>query len=252
MKFLSEKNPDTQRSYEIVDEGLSKKAVVVIVARCEVLYEGRARSRLAEGDRMLMVKPDGSFLVHQDRNLDPVNWQPPKSKCRAYIKNGLLHVEGVRRNPPERLDVEIHSTHLASYFIGEDSKDLEQVGYEADMVDMVVESPDLIEKGFRPTSREYATPNGFIDILGKDQNGTLMVLEFKSRRAGTNAVKQLKRYLDCFEDHKEFVRGVLVAPSLTEEASELLIKYEMEFKELKPPMDFGEDKNLTLDFFGAA
>ena len=249
MKFLSEKNPDIKRTYEIINEGISKRAVIVIMACCSVLYEGRARSRLADGDRMVMIKPDGSFLVHQDRNLEPVNWQPPKSQCKASLKEGLLHIEGARRNPPERLEVEIHSTYMASYFIGEDSKDLELAGYEADMVDMAFESPELIEKGFRPTNREYSTENGFIDILGKDHDGNLMVLEFKSRRAGINAVKQLKRYLDCFIDHKQFVRGVLVAPSVTDDAADLLKKYKLEFKELEPPMEFDGDKNLTLDFF---
>ncbi|KAF5073505.1 endonuclease NucS [Methanobacterium aggregans] len=252
MKFLSEKNPDIQRTFEIINEGISKRAFIVLMACCKVLYQGRARSRLGSGDRFIIIKPDGSFMVHQDRNLEPVNWQPPKSNCKANLKNGILHITGSRRNPPESLEVEIHSTYMASYFIGEDSKELELAGYEENMREMVFESPELIEEGFRPTSREYQTENGFIDILGKDKNGTLMVLELKSRRAGVNAVKQLKKYMDCFMDHKEFVRGMLVAPSVTDDAMELLEEYQLEFKELKPPMELGGGKNLTLDFFSSS
>jgi endonuclease len=189
-------------------------------------------------------------MVHQNINLEPVNWQPPKSNCKASMKKGLIHLEGSRRTPPERLQVEIHNTYMASYFIGEDSKDLELTGYEEDMRDMIFKTPDIIEEGFRPSNREYQTSNGFIDVLGKDIDGNLVVLELKSRRAGLNAVKQLKRYLDDFADHKKFVRGILVAPSATDDALDLLEEFKLEFKSLDPPKEFSLDKNLTLDFFG--
>jgi len=249
MKFLSEKNPDTHSTFEIINEGLSKKAVIVIMACCKVIYEGRARSKLGSGDRMIVIKSDGSFMVHQNINLEPVNWQPPKSNCKASMKKGLIYLEGSRRTPSERLQVEIHNTYMASYFIGEDSKDLELTGYEEDMRDMIFKTPDIIEEGFRPSNREYQTSNGFIDVLGKDIDGNLIVLELKSRRAGLNAVKQLKRYLDDFSDHKKFVRGILVAPSVTDDALALLEEFKLEFKSLDPPKEFSSDKNLTLDFF---
>ena len=249
MKFLSESNPDPQRTLEIINEGLCKKSVIILMACCSVTYEGRARSKLGSGDRIVIVKSDGSFIVHQDRNLEPVNWQPPKSQCKASLKGGIMFLEGSRRNPPERLEVEIHRTYMISYFNGSDSKNLELTGYEENMREMVFENPEIIEEGFRPINREYSTPNGFIDVLGKDKGGNLVVLELKSRRAGINAVKQLKRYMDSFSDHKNFVRGVLVAPSVTEDASELLNEYELEFKSMAPPREFGADKNLTLDFF---
>ncbi|AUB56395.1 MULTISPECIES: endonuclease NucS [Methanobacterium] len=251
MKLVEEKNPDTQRVLEIINEGLSKRAVITIMASCRVYYDGRAVSRLELGDRIIMIKSDGSFIIHQDRNLEPVNWQPPKTKVAADIYQGMVKIKGVRRNPHEKLEVEILNTHLASYFIGEDSESLELAGYEADMGDLIFKDPEVIEKGFRPTSREYHTPQGFIDILGKDQNGNLTILELKSRKAGTNAVKQLRRYVDCFSDHKEEVRGVLVAPSITDDARELLEEQKMEFKALEPPRELGKDKVVTLEsFFG--
>jgi endonuclease len=249
MKLLAEQNPDHELLLNVINEGLSKKGFLTIVASCRVFYEGRAVSRLGLGDRTIIIKGDGSFLVHQDRNLEPVNWQPPKSKIIAEIKNGLTYIHGARRNPPETLEVEIHHTHLIYYFVGEDSKSLELAGYEADMGDQIFKDPELIEKGFRPTSREYHTPQGFIDILGKDSDGKLTILELKSRKAGPNAVKQLRRYVDCFTDHKEPVRGILVAPSATEDALELLEEQGMEFKALEPPRELGKDKIITLEDF---
>jgi endonuclease len=47
----------------------------LLVARCEVLYTGRLTARLPEAVRLLMFKPDGSFLVHDDAGGDrPLNW----------------------------------------------------------------------------------------------------------------------------------------------------------------------------------
>jgi Predicted nuclease of the RecB family len=244
-----DENPGTKEFFDFINEAISKRAFMIIVACCRIKYRGRATSRLGSGDRTIIIKTDGSFLIHQDYNLEPVNWQPPNCKFKTRMENGRVYICGVRRNPPESLEVEICKTHMVSYHIGKDIKKLELAGYEEDMRTMIIESPELIEKGFRPTSKEYQVSAGFIDILGKDKNGNLTVLELKSRRAGTNAVKQLKRYIDDFADHKEFVRGILVAPSVTEEAQELLEEYQMEFKALEPPKELKNAKSVTLDFF---
>ena len=249
MKLVEEKNPNMERVLEIITEGLSKRAFITIMAACRVYYDGRATSRLGLGDRIILIKSDGSFIIHQDRNLEPVNWQPPKTKVTANIHQGMVQVKGVRRSPSESLEVEILNTHMISYFIGEDSESLELAGYEADMGDLIFKDPEVIEKGFRPTSREYHTPQGFIDILGKDHDGNITILELKSRKAGTNAVKQLRRYVDCFSDHKEKVRGLLVAPSATDDALEMLEEQGMEFMVLKPPRELGNHKVVTLETF---
>jgi RecB family endonuclease NucS len=47
----------------------------VIVARCEVEYAGRLSARLPEGLRLLLLKADGSVLVHADAGgYKPLNW----------------------------------------------------------------------------------------------------------------------------------------------------------------------------------
>lgn len=249
MKIKVLQNPENEELLDLINEALSKRAFLVIIACCRIKYRGRATSKLGSGDRTIIIKSDGSFLVHQDYNLEPVNWQPPNCNFKAKIEDDFISITGVRRNPPESLEVEIYRTYMASYHKGDDIKTLELAGYEEDMRDMIFESPEIIEKGFRPTSREYSVSGGFIDILGKDKNGNLMVLELKSRQAGVNAVKQLKKYFEDFADHKEFVRGILVAPSITEDAQELLEKYQLEFKDLEPPKELTNKSTVTLDFF---
>jgi RecB family endonuclease NucS len=142
----------------------------------------------------------------------------------------------------------------------EDYQELEIAGYEKDMGDMIMKHPNMIEEGFKPTDREYSTEHGFIDILGKDKEGNLMVLELKCRKAGTNAVKQIRRYLTDFENkdnsylktvgiEKKKVRGILVAPSIGEDAKELLEEEGIEFKSIEPPKELKSDKVVTLDAF---
>jgi endonuclease len=41
-------------------------AMRLIVARCEVTYSGRLHAFLPESTRLLMLKEDGSVLVHAD------------------------------------------------------------------------------------------------------------------------------------------------------------------------------------------
>ncbi|MGB4363415.1 MAG: endonuclease NucS [Methanothermobacter tenebrarum] len=249
-RFTSLENPTGEQTYKIIEEGLRKRAMILIFSCCRVCYYGRARSRLGPGERLIIIKPDGSFLIHQDRKVEPVNWQPPGSKVRVKIEDdGKILVESIRRKPAEKITVEIERAHTISYYLARDIHELEVAGHEEDMRQLILESPDIIEKGFKPITREYQTSNGFIDILGKDENGSLMVLELKSRRAGISAVRQLKRYLEDFKDDKHGVRGVLVAPSITHDARELLEAEGLEFKSLEPPQELKKDHRMTLDKF---
>ena len=50
----------------------------LIVARCEVTYSGRLSAFLPESTRLLMLKDDGSVLVHADAGgYKPLNWMTP-------------------------------------------------------------------------------------------------------------------------------------------------------------------------------
>ncbi len=259
MKYRILENPNYEESYALVEEGLRKKATIILFTCCKVSYEGRAMSELDFGDRIIMLKPDGCFLIHQDNKVAPVNWQPPKSKPRAYIKDETLFLESLRRSPKERLEAEIKKTHFASYSLIEDYEELEIAGYEKDMGDMIMAHPHMIEEGFKPTAREYSTEHGFIDILGKDAEGNLMILELKCRKAGVSAVKQIRRYLSDFENNenmelkgekeKQKIRGLLVAPSIGDDALELLEEEGIEFVAVDPPKELKRDKKVTLDAF---
>ena len=260
MKYKILEKPNHKDAYDLVQDGLRKKATIIIFACCKVNYEGRAISELNWGERIIMIKPDGAFLIHQEKKVEPVNWQPPKSRTRTYIKNRTLFLESHRRTPKELLTVEIRQIQFISYANVEDFEELEQAGYEKDMSDMIMEKPHIIEEGFWPATREYSVEHGFIDILGKDKDNNLMVLELKARKAGVSAVKQLKRYLQDLENtdndylreckaEKKKIRGLLVAPSIMDDAQELLEEEGIEFVSVEPPRELKRDKRVTLDAF---
>lgn len=260
MKYKILEKPDSEQAYELVHEALRKRATIVIYACCKVNYEGRALSQLDWGERIILIKPDGAFLIHQEKKVEPVNWQPPKSKTRSYLKDDNLFLESHRRTPKELLTVEIRKIHFINYANIEDYEELEQAGYEKDMSDMIMEKPHLIEEGFVPTTREYSVEHGFIDILGKDKYNNLMVLELKARKAGVSAVKQLRRYLQDLENtdndylkecnaQKKKIRGLLVAPSIMDDAQELIDEEGIEFVAVDPPRELKRDKKTTLDAF---
>lgn len=249
IKYKTIEYPKTEEAYKLIDEGFNKKNMIIILAECHVEFEGRARSRLDRGDRLILIKKDGTFSVHQELNLDPVNWQSPGCKSSVKIENETIVLSSIRNKPDEELKVYLDTIYTATHYNCIDTKNLEIRGYEKHMVDLAWEKPDLLEKGFRPTRREYQTENGFIDLMGKDKDGVLFILEFKSRRAGTNAVKQLKGYVDCFDQEKEDLRAAIVAPEVTDNAQELLDEYGMEFISMNPPLDLIKHKTSTLDSF---
>lgn len=249
IKYKTVENPEIKKAYDTIQEGFDKKSMIIILAECHVEYEGRARSKLDSGDRLILIKKDGTFTIHQELNLDPVNWQAPGCKNKVELNDDVITLHSIKTKPKEEITVYLDKVYTVTYCNCVDTKDLEIRGYEKHMVDLAWEKPELIEKGFRPTRREYQTENGFIDLMGTDYEEKLMILEFKSRKAGTNAVKQLKRYVDCFCDNKEFVRGIIVAPDITDNALELLESLQMEFIAFNPPKELLKHKVSTLDSF---
>ena len=71
----------------------ARNSVLIVVGCCSVEYVGRARSTLGWGERIVIVKPDGSVLVHQGAKSFEIwtNVSPPIS----VMKKALLSCLGV-------------------------------------------------------------------------------------------------------------------------------------------------------------
>jgi len=240
--------PSREELIELVNSALSREAIITIFARCKVHYDGRAKSELGSGDRVIIIKPDGAFLIHQSRKREPVNWQPPGSFVSLEERDNTVILRSVRRKPKEILEVELERVYLVSLFAAEDYEELSLTGSEAEMAEMIFRNPDIIEPGFKPLFREKQIGHGIVDILGRDNDGNIVVLELKRRKADLHAVSQLKRYVEALKREHGTVRGILVAPSLTSGAKKLLEKEGLEFRKVKPPkrekLSRGKQKTL--------
>ena len=227
--------PDDARA--LVEEGLEREAIVTMFGHCTVDYEGRAASTLGPGDRLVVLKPDGTALVHTDEGQQPVNWQPPGCTHSVRVEDETLVLRSERETPAELLVVTFERVDHVAVFDATDPSDLSLVGTEADLRERILEDPALVEAGFEPRATERETPAGAVDIYGEDADGNAVVVELKRRRVGPDAVGQLTRYVDALERdlHAEAdIRGILVAPSVTDRARKLLAERGLEFIAVEP------------------
>ncbi len=223
-----------------IDAGLNAGNLIIVIGNCSVKYEGRAASKLSEGDRALIIKKDGTFLVHQSKGMAAINYQGPGSAILTNLDNNLLTVSAVRKtkhslpgNVREQIVVTFKSINFVDAFELSDDKKLKVFGTEDELSDLLMQDLHLIEPGLVPVQRESPLPKGHIDILARDNNGNLVVIEVKRRQAELAAVSQLKRYVEEVAKRKNtIVRGVLCAPSMSENAKKMLDSCGLEFYKL--------------------
>jgi RecB family endonuclease NucS len=210
--------------------------VATVVGRCRVSYEGRAASELGPGDRLLLLKPDGAAAVHTAEGREPVNWQPPGCTHRAAVRDGRLCVTSERSAPDERLTVRFDAVDQVTTLRLAGGAGPAVEGTEADLRERVLAEPSLVADGFEPRETERSTAAGDVDVFGVDDAGRPTVVELKRRRVGPDAVGQLGRYVDAVEREAggEAVRGILVAPSVTDRAADLLTTEGFEHVALSP------------------
>ena len=229
--------PDAETAQATVAEAIDEGELVSVFGRCTVDYDGRASSTLGTGDRLLLLKPDGTALVHTDEGHQPVNWQPPGCAHEVRVEDGELVVHSTRRTPAEELVVRFETVEQVTRYVVADDSELSLSGTEADLRRRILDDPDLVESGFEPRATERETPAGAVDIYGVDRDGNTVVVELKRRRVGPDAVGQLSRYVEALRRdlHEEAsVRGILVAPSVTDRARRLLAEEGLEFVALEP------------------
>jgi RecB family endonuclease NucS len=193
----------------------------LIVARCEVTYSGRLAAHLPESVRLLMLKADGSVLVHADAGgYKPLNWMTPPT---AIEEDGDLLVVRKRQGRSEdRLEIRLHEVLSdVEHDMGEAAA-LEKDGVERDLQLELAAQPEALGEELRLVRREWPTDVGPVDLMCRDGDDGWVAVEIK-RIATIEAVEQLTRYLDFIrvDPAKAKCRGILAAQAVRPQAATL-------------------------------
>lgn len=202
----------------------------VVIARCSVDYVGRLTAHLPLATRLLMVKADGSVLIHSDGgSYKPLNWMsPPCSMAQIdptedEAEEGVELVWSVQHAKSEdRLHVRIHELlHDSSHDLGIDPG-LIKDGVEAQLQALLSENITTLGDGYTLIRREYMTAIGPVDIMCRDADGATVAVELK-RRGDIDGVEQLTRYLELLnrDPHLAPVSGIFAAQQIKPQAKVL-------------------------------
>jgi endonuclease len=190
--------------------------VRLIVARCEVVYTGRLTAVLPEALRLVMVKDDGSVMVHADSGgYKPSNWMTAPTIIEE--ESGSMNV----RKPGTEDRLEIRIAEVVSdvaHDMGEAAA-LEKEGVERELQELLADAPHRCGEGLRLVRREWPTDIGPVDLMCLDPEDDYVAVEIK--RIGTiDAVEQLSRYLERIrlDPAKADCRGVLAAQHIKPQA----------------------------------
>ena len=183
----------------------------LLVARCEVSYTGRLNAFLPEATRLLMLKADGSVLVHADcGGYKPANWMTPPTAIEEEPDRIVVRKRAGKseyRLEIRLLEVLSDATHELDEELG-----LAKDGVERDLQEALAARPESLEAELRLVRREWATEIGPVDLMCRDCDDGWVAVEIK--RIGTiEAVEQLTRYLGFIraDPAKERCRGILAA-----------------------------------------
>lgn len=215
-----------------LNQAIQERKLVIALLKCGIEYWGRSRSVVGEGDRLIIIKPDTTLMVHSTSGFKPLNWMSSPTDTTAESADGKLVVHSQRtRKPFEEIKITVSEVLDYREYDGLVDRECITVTHnEKDMRDYLAKNPSKVDPDFKLKSVEYKSPLGFFDLYGKIR-GTYAVVELKSERAGLPAALQVIRYRNWLRSHlKEEVAGLLMAPSATPNALALLRRENILFK----------------------
>ncbi|HYY80410.1 MAG TPA: endonuclease NucS [Actinomycetes bacterium] len=185
----------------------------LVIARCRVEYTGRLSAQLPMATRLLLVKADGSVLVHADGGAyKPLNWMSPP--CTLVQEPSRWRVSN-RTGETMTIDID-EVLHDSEHDLGLEPG-LAKDGVERDLQRLLAEHCQLLGPGLQLVRREYPTDIGPVDLLCRAADGGFVAVEVK-RHGEIDGVEQLSRYLERLGPSLGRVRGVLAALSVRHQA----------------------------------
>jgi RecB family endonuclease NucS len=177
----------------------------ILICDCTAVYQGRLAAELPRATRVIMLKADGSVLIHSDGgSYKPLNWMSPPCSVSVSTSGESTEFKVVNK-AGEILTITVHEIHADyEHQLGLDPG-LIKDGVESHLQKLLAENLDALAQGLTLIRREYPTAIGPVDILCKAAGGGSVAIEIK-RRGEIDGVEQLTRYLDLLN------RDPLLAP----------------------------------------
>lgn len=171
----------------------------IIVAELSVNYEGRGKTELPKAVRSIIIKEDGSLLIHNEKGFKPINYMTKIDEQIEENINGEIHLLFI--NKKEKLEIIIH-TLIEEHYLNLDIDDppIIREQTETDLQLYVSENISKLNKNYKFISREFETGFGPVDIFAEDVvSGNKIAMEIK-RNATMNSIYQVLRYVDSLEE----------------------------------------------------
>lgn len=192
----------------------------IVVATCQVDYAGRLTAHLPMATRVLMLKADGSVLIHSDGgSYKPLNWMSPPCTLRESVADDGRAEWTVTSRTDDTLRILIDAIHHdSSHELGVDPG-LQKDGVEKHLQELLADHPDTLAPGLKLVRREYPTAIGPVDLMCQDADGRAVAVEVK-RRGEISGVEQLTRYLELLNRDARLapVRGIFAAQEIKPQA----------------------------------
>jgi RecB family endonuclease NucS len=188
-------------------------------------YAGRLTAHLPMATRVLMIKADGSVLVHSDGgSYKPLNWMSPPCTLREGLtEEGQVEWTVTTRSkstgPADTLRILIEEiVHDSRHDLGIDPG-LQKDGVEKHLQELLADHPATLGEGLTLVRREYPTAIGPVDLMCRDAAGASVAVEIK-RRGDIDGVEQLTRYLELLNRDPLLapVRGIFAAQEIRPQA----------------------------------
>lgn len=201
-----------------------------MIAECSVDYAGRLTAHLPLATRLIMLKSDGSILIHSDGgSYKPLNWMTPPRAVQVaeptdeQAEAGLSEIWTVSQTKTgDRLVISITEVLSdTSHDLGVDPG-LVKDGVEAHLQELLAEHIHTLGTGYSLVRREFMTAIGPVDILARDATQKSVAVEIK-RRGDIDGVEQLTRYLELMNRDPLLspVTGVFAAQEIKPQARTL-------------------------------
>jgi RecB family endonuclease NucS len=193
----------------------------LIVARCSAIYSGRLDTVLPEALRLIMIKEDGSVLLHADAGgYKPLNWMTPPTVIEEEPTRIVVRKHAGRTE--DRLEIaltEVLSDVTHDMGLPDGEAALAKDGVEAHLQELLAEQPHWCGEGLRLVRREWPTDIGPVDLMCRDGDDEWVAVEIK-RVATIESVEQITRYLERLSTDPQFAscRGILAAQTIKPQA----------------------------------